>query len=90
MDEYLFDFRQHILCDLNIKIENKIISVHKVVLASNSAFFENMFVEDFNKSGIEEISLDEIPPNGLELLIDYMYTLNLTINEENVKVTFII
>lgn len=57
-------------------------------MASNSAFFEKMFLKEFNNSGLEEISFDEIPPNGLELLIEYIYTLNLTINEENVKVTF--
>lgn len=61
--------------------------VHKIVLAAYSKFFENMFTKDFNGSKYEkENILRQIEPNALELIIDFMYTTKLQINEQNVQV----
>lgn len=76
------------MCDLNIKIGSKILSVHKIVLVGNSTYFDKLLTGGFKESIVEEISLDSIEPNAIELLIDYIYTLNLKITEDNVQVIF--
>lgn len=61
-------------------------SVHKIVLVAHSEYFEKMLTCNFKESNEKEITLQEIEPNAIELLIDFMYTLQLKINECNVQV----
>lgn len=75
------------MCDFNIKCGNKILPVHKLVLASNSEYFNKLFTGNFSKSNTQEIIFDEIfEPDTLELLIDYMYSKHLNITEHNIQV----
>lgn len=74
------------MCDLNIKIGSKTLSVHKLILASNSEYFNTMFTGSFKESSLKEITINEMEPNSLEQLIDYMYTSNLKITVDNVQV----
>lgn len=61
--------------------------VHKLILASNSEYFKNILsTENFQETGVKEIILNDIEPNALELLIDYIYTLKLNITKDNVQV----
>lgn len=84
----LLIFRAQMLCDLKIKIGSKIFFVHKIVLASSSEYFNMMFTENFIESKKDEITMDELLPDIFEILIDYMYTLNIKITENNVLVIF--
>lgn len=76
------------MCDITVRIGSKILTAHKLVLASNSDYFEKMFTGSFIESNAEEITLNEIDSNAVELLIDYMYTSELKITEGNVQVMF--
>lgn len=60
--------------------------VHKIILAAYSEFFENMFTVNLNGINEKEKILRQIEPNALELIIDFMYTAKLQINEQNVQV----
>lgn len=60
--------------------------VHKIILAAYSEFFENMFTANLNGINEKEKILRQIEPNALELIIDFMYTAKLQINEQNVQV----
>lgn len=82
-------FREKVMCDLNIKVGSKILSVHKIVLVGNSTYFDKLLTGGFKESNVEEISLDNIEPNAIELIIDYIYTLTLKITEDNVQVIFL-
>lgn len=82
----IFIFRQQVLCDLNVKIGNKSVLVHKIVLVAHSEYFEKMLTCNFKESNEKEITLKDIEPNAFELIIDFMYTSILKINECNVKV----
>jgi len=82
----MFIFRQQLLCDLNVKIENEIVYAHKIVLASNSNYFYQIFTGSFEKSYKEEIRINNITPNAFKLLVDFMYTSKLKITEYNVQV----
>lgn len=77
------------MCDLNVITANKSIPVHKLVLASNSEYFKKIFTSDLISSDIKEIHVDEIEPNILEILIDFMYLSRINIDEHNVMVLFI-
>lgn len=82
----LLIFRENFLCDLNIKIGSKTVSTHKIILASSSEYFKNMFTESYKEAQVKEITMDEIAPDAFEFLIDYIYTSNLKITEHNVLV----
>lgn len=76
------------MCDLCVRIGSKILPVHKIVLAANSDYFDKMFTGGFKESNVKEITLNEIDPNAVEHLINYIYTSELKITEDNVQVTY--
>lgn len=78
--------RDNQFCDVQFAIGDKVLSAHKIILASQCDFFYDMFTGDFKQSSFLTIDNDEITSNSLEILIDFMYTSRLTINDSNVKV----
>lgn len=89
-----FDFTNSILrcsnkqlCDIKIIAKNGAeIWAHKVVLAANSEYFNIMFNSKFKESKELEIQIQELDPNVLSLLIDFIYSSELVVNEQNVQV----
>jgi len=58
---------------------------HKNVLMAASPYFLAMFT-NFNESNKYLVNIRELDSTTLRLLIDYIYTGEITITEENVKV----
>lgn len=79
-------FRQQILCDVSVRIGERIFAVHKVVLSANSEFFDKMFTGWFKESRVNEIVLNDIDPNAFESILDSMYMSSIKITEQNVQV----
>jgi len=79
-------YRNKTLCDVQIEIGDRKISAHKNVLASYSEYFYKMFTGDFKDNLLDLNANEALTPNSLELLIDFMYTSQLTIDDSNVKV----
>ncbi|XP_022177565.1 kelch-like protein 17 isoform X2 [Myzus persicae] len=74
------------LCDIKIIAKNGAeIWAHKVVLAANSEYFNIMFNSKFKESKELEIQIQELDPNVLSLLIDFIYSSELVVNEQNVQ-----
>jgi len=48
-----------------------------------------MFTGNFKDSNLLEIKNKEITPNSFELLLDFLYTSQLTINDSNVQVIYL-
>lgn len=67
-------------------VGGKKIAAHKVILASHSNYFNKMFTGNFKDTKMLEVKNVEITPNSLELLLDFLYTSQLTINDSNVQV----
>ncbi|XP_043940757.1 kelch-like protein 31 isoform X2 [Protopterus annectens] len=69
---------EHFLCDLTICTKTKSFEVHKLVLASSSAYFHNLLKND---PKIQRTELNDISPLGLATIITYAYTgkLNLSL-----------
>jgi len=76
---------QHLLCDVTVQVGNKNIPAHRAVLASASQYFHAMFTGEMSESKQNVIILKEVDATALELLIEYCYTAEVTVTEENVQ-----
>lgn len=79
-------FRDKVLCDINLVTDNgTVVCAHKVVLASTCPYFHSMFscFEEYNK---DQVIIKGLDSTALILLVDFFYTAQIIIDEENVKV----
>eukprot|EP00795_Rhopilema_esculentum_P013098 gene13098-3885_t len=76
---------QGVLTDVAVLAGNREIKAHRAVLASASPYFYAMFTADLSESRQEVVTIREVDPLALELLIDYCYTAEVPVNEENVQ-----
>ncbi|XP_055386217.1 ring canal kelch protein-like isoform X5 [Condylostylus longicornis] len=77
--------KQNLLCDVTLIADGMEISAHKMVLASCSPYFYAMFT-GFEESRQDRITLQGVDYHALELLIEYVYTSVVEVNEDNVQV----
>ncbi|CAA9994190.1 unnamed protein product [Nesidiocoris tenuis] len=77
--------KQHLLCDVRLVAETVEIFAHKMVLAACSPYFHAMFTS-FEESRQERIVLQGVDPYALQLLIEYVYTAEVHVTEDNVQV----
>ncbi|XP_034256887.1 ring canal kelch homolog [Thrips palmi] len=78
--------RQNLLCDVTlISDNNSEVSAHKMVLAACSPYFYAMFTS-FEESKSERVTLQGVDSTALQLLVDYVYTSEVHVTEENVQV----
>lgn len=77
--------KQNLMCDLVLVADGVEIPVHKMVLASCSRYFYAMFTS-FEESRADRITLQEIDGQALNLLIDYIYSAEISVTEDNVQV----
>lgn len=79
--------RQNIqLCDVILRVGVDGIHAHRVVLASTSPYFYAMFNDDMAEKVQREVVLHDIDAAALQLLVDYAYTGEIHITEDNVQV----
>jgi len=81
-------FRGDIAWDITLKsADGKEIHAHKCVLASQSEYFETMFIGGFKETTQDVIQINDISSDVLKNVIDFMYTSELVpIEEDNVEV----
>lgn len=77
--------RLNVLCDVVLVADNVEVSAHKTVLAGCSPYFYAMFTK-FEERKLDRIVIQEIDSTALELLIEYVYTSEISVTEENVQV----
>ncbi|XP_046673148.1 LOW QUALITY PROTEIN: ring canal kelch homolog [Homalodisca vitripennis] len=77
--------KQNLLCDVRLVADSVEVPAHKMVLAACSPYFHAMFTS-FEESKQERIVLQGIDPQALQLLIDYVYSSEVHVTEENVQV----
>lgn len=73
------------LVDVTIKIDDQIFPTHRLVLSAAIPYFRIMFTGDMSESKMKVITMKEIDPVALKVLIDYAYTSRVKITEENVE-----
>ena len=79
-------YRDSLLCDVVLIAAETEIPAHKVVLSSCTSYFYAMFTQDLAEAKADRITLQEIDPKALVLLIDFIYTSEIHVTEENVQV----
>jgi len=73
-------------CDVKLKTEDqKIIAAHKVVLSAASPYFHAMFT-NFAERYHEGVLMREIDSTALLLLINFIYSGQIVVTEENFQV----
>ncbi|OCT96961.1 kelch-like protein 2 [Xenopus laevis] len=77
---------QNLLCDVTIVAEDVEIAAHKVVLASCSPYFHAMFTGEMSESRAKRVRIKEVDGWTLKMLVDYVYTAEIKVTEENVQV----
>ncbi|XP_060859404.1 kelch-like protein 2 [Metopolophium dirhodum] len=74
-----------IFCDIKLETDDhKIITAHKVVLSAASPYFHAMFT-NFAKRNHDLVVIRKIDYNSLLLLVNFIYTGQIVVTEENVQ-----
>ncbi|NXP56219.1 KLHL2 protein, partial [Heliornis fulica] len=76
---------QNLLCDVTIVAEDMEIAAHRVVLAACSPYFHAMFTGEMSESRAKRVRIKEVDGWTLRMLIDYIYTAEIQVTEENVQ-----
>ncbi|XP_013907369.1 PREDICTED: kelch-like protein 2 [Thamnophis sirtalis] len=77
---------QNLLCDVTIVAEDMEIAAHRVVLAACSPYFLAMFTGEMSESQAKKVRIKEVDGWTLKMIIEYIYTGEITVTEENVQV----
>lgn len=73
------------LCDVVLIVGSKKIFAHRVILSACSPYFHAMFTGELAESRQTEVTIRDIDETAMELLIDFCYTSNITVEEGNVQ-----
>lgn len=71
--------------DVTLSVDGLEFPCHKNVLAISSPFFMAMFSNDMAESHQEKITLKELDSLTMELVLDYIYTGQVTLSEDTVQ-----
>ena len=75
------------LCDVHLVANDNIeVLAHKAVLAACSHYFYSMFTGELTESRLDRVTLCQIDGTTLSLLVDFMYTSEIRVVEDNVQV----
>lgn len=77
--------QQGLLCDVVLKVGEKVIPAHRLVLASCSPYFHAMFTNEMAECHKSEVTLHDIDATAVELLVAFAYTSEIKITEDNVQ-----
>ncbi len=73
------------LCDVVLKIGEKEICAHRLVLSACSSYFCAMFTNSMLESSMETITLTDLDESTVESLVDFAYTATVEVHEGNVQ-----
>ena len=82
MDEFR---RQRILCDTVLHVDGQEFPAHKNILAASSAYFLGLFTSDMKERYQSEVKLEGLKSFAMDDLLNYIYTGEVEITDENVK-----
>lgn len=73
------------MCDVVLIVGQRKIFAHRVILSACSPYFHAMFTGELAESRQTEVTIRDIDENAMELLIDFCYMSNITVEESNVQ-----
>jgi hypothetical protein len=74
---------------LAVEKEGPVINAHKIILSTRSEWFKAMLANNMCEANMRTITVKDIAFDTLSLLIEYLYTDSVTIDESNVVDLFI-
>lgn len=74
--------------DVGLVVDNTIIRAHRSVLAASSPYFNAMFTGGLVEEQQELVEIRSISENILSILVDFIYTGNVNITQDNVQELF--
>ena len=77
--------RREELCDVVLKVAEKEIKAHRVVLAAVSPYFNAMFTSDLVESKQEVVNLNYLDPLAFEMVVEFAYVAKVNITTDNVQ-----
>jgi actin-binding protein IPP len=77
--------KETLLCDGIIKIAGKQFSIHKVILSAASTYFRTLFCNGMLETFSQEVELQGVSSECFSILLDYIYTGNITVTSCNVE-----
>lgn len=75
--EHLKGFASAECPDLNILIDNEILKVHKIILASRNEAFKGMLESQLVESKENQLEITDCDPAGFKIFLAYLYTTQL-------------
>ncbi|XP_042351181.1 kelch-like protein 41a [Plectropomus leopardus] len=74
------------LIDCVLKVGDRSIPCHQLILAACSPYFRELyFSADGKEKGQMEVVLENLDPNVMEVIVNYMYSAEIDINDNNVQ-----
>ncbi|XP_078655545.1 kelch-like protein 24 [Branchiostoma floridae x Branchiostoma belcheri] len=73
----------NLLTDVILCVSGREIPCHRNVLAACSGYFRAMFCNGHRESQEHKVTIHEVSTNTLQLLVDYAYTSEVTITDDN-------
>lgn len=79
------DRKKGCFTDLVLKVEDSVFHCHKVIFVAVSPYFRAMLTNDMLEQKANEITLRDVRVDTFSLLVDFLYTCKLQIDEENAQ-----
>ncbi|KAJ8386151.1 hypothetical protein AAFF_G00176590 [Aldrovandia affinis] len=76
--------------DCVLKIKDKELPCHRLVLAACSSYFKAMFQSDSEESKKREVVLENVEPGVMAMVLKYIYTSDISLTENNVQDIFMV
>ncbi|KAM6955594.1 kelch-like protein 41a [Lycodopsis pacificus] len=74
------------LIDCVLKVGDRSIPCHRLILSACSPYFRELcFLEDGKEKDTMEVVLENMDPNVMEAIVNYMYSAEIDINDNNVQ-----
>ncbi|XP_023933605.1 kelch-like protein 10, partial [Lingula anatina] len=73
------------LCDVTIKCDGRDFHVHRIIMSGCSPYFRALFSNDLSESFESEIIIPNVSAADMELIIQYAYSRQVHITEDNVE-----
>ena len=71
--------------DVTLKAGDQVFPCHRLILAAHSCYFRAMFISQMRETKAEIVEINEIKPEILEKVVDFMYTGNARITTEETQ-----